>query len=50
ERIVVVDKSQEERNALVGESRPQLDFLSPMVCTSGSQNTFRSIKKKKRKK
>ncbi|MCO5586635.1 hypothetical protein L7F22_040576 [Adiantum nelumboides] len=45
-----VDKSQEEPDASIGEPRPELDFLSHIVCTSGSQNMPRLIKKKKKNK
>ncbi|MCO5561972.1 hypothetical protein L7F22_015598 [Adiantum nelumboides] len=50
ELVVAVDKSQEEIDDTVGEPRSAPDFLSHIVCNSGSQNTTRLTKKKKKKK
>ncbi|MCO5574576.1 hypothetical protein L7F22_028364 [Adiantum nelumboides] len=36
---VVWDKIQEELDVIVAESRPEIDFLSHMVCTFGSQRS-----------
>ncbi|MCO5555516.1 hypothetical protein L7F22_009061 [Adiantum nelumboides] len=48
--VAVVDKSCKEPDVILGEPMPELNLLNHMVCTSGSQNTARSIKKKKKKK
>ncbi|MCO5580144.1 hypothetical protein L7F22_034011 [Adiantum nelumboides] len=47
ELVVVMDKSQEEPDAIVSEPKHELDFLNHMVCASRSQKTMRLIKKKK---